>query len=287
MSKTNFIETELYKGKVKIKFFPESHIYMVNGKRKSGVTTYIGILDKSRALISWATGLAEDALCEAVKDGKPVTKELIEEACGLHAVKKKEAADIGTEIHDWAEQYIRHKLKEKGVEMPEMPERREAQIGVAAFIDWEKEHKVKFVSSERIVYSKKHDYIGKMDIEAIIDGDLCLVDIKSSSGLYNSVNMQTAAYLKADEEESKREYAGRWALRLAKETEEEYFEKWSRKNEKRVKAGKSEISVPPYEVFEAKYLDPEDGLIDRDYKAFLSAKHLYEWNKATDYFLNR
>jgi hypothetical protein len=283
----NVIESSLYKDSVKIKFFPDSHIYMVNGKRKTGVTTFIGILDKSRPLIIWATELAQDHLCDALKAGKEITPELFYEACGLHEVRKTEAANIGTEIHDWCEQYIRYRLKEKGFDMPEMPERREAQIGVAAFLDWEKEHKVKFVSSERVVYSKKHDFIGKMDIEALIDGDLCLVDIKSSSGLYNTVNMQTAAYAKADEEESDREYTGRWALRVAKETEAEYLAKWEKKNQKRARLEKTPVDVPPYQVFEAKFLDSEENSIDRDYKAFLSAKALFEWNKATDYFLNR
>lgn len=289
---TEFQESTLYKGSVKIKFYPESHRYYVNGKPKSGVTTFIGIKDKSRALVSWATELAEDTLINALTAGKEVTEGMVIEACGLHEVRKQEASDIGTEIHDWAEQYIKHKLKQKGSDgkvtpMSEMPEKKEVQIGVTAFLDWEKERKVKFVSTERVVYSKKHDFIGKMDIEAIVDGDLCLVDLKSSNGLYNSVNMQTAAYVKADEEESKREYVGRWAIRLAKETESDYLKRMVKKNERRAKKGKDPVEFPPYQVFEAKYLDPQEGLIDRDYKAFLAAKHLYQWDKETDYFINR
>ena len=66
-----------------------------------------------------------------------------------------------------------------------MPKRREAQIAVNAFLDWEAANKVKFVSSERVVYSKKHDYIGKMDIEAKVNGKLSMIDIKTSNGLYN------------------------------------------------------------------------------------------------------
>ena len=36
---------------------------------------------------------------------------------------------------------------------------------------------------------------------------------------------QTAAYRAADTEESGTEYEGRWALRLSKETEDEYYER--------------------------------------------------------------
>lgn len=291
--KDGVIEAVLYNGSVKVKFLgptpekPNRHLYYVNGKQKTGVTTLLGIKDKSRPLVIWATGLAEDYLTDLVTKGKKITEEDIYTACGLHEVRKQEAADIGTEIHDWAERYIRHKLKEDGAEMPEMPDKKEVQIGVNAFLDWEKEHKVKFVTTERVVYSKKHDFIGKMDIEAIIDGDLCLVDLKSSNGLYNSVCMQTAAYAKADEEAGHKEYAGRWAIRLAKETEKEYLAKWKKKNGKREKLGKEPIEVPPYQVFEAKYLDEGGSNIDRDYKAFIATMHLFNWDKLTDFFTNR
>ncbi len=282
-----FIEYILYKKAIKVKFYPGSHAYYVNGKRKTGVTTFLGIKDKSRPLVIWATGLAEDHLLDMLAAGKPIKDTDVIEACGLHEVRKQAAADIGTEIHDWCERYVRHRLKEKGFDMPEMPEKQTVAIGVSAFLDWEKEHKVKFVSTERVVYSKKHDYIGKMDIEAIIDGDLCLVDLKSSNGLYNSVNMQTAAYAKADEEERGCEYAGRWAIRLSKQTEDEYNADWAKKNAKRERQGKAPLVVPPYQVFEAKYLDEGGSNIDRDYKAFISAMHLKRWDDETDYFKNR
>lgn len=264
---SEFIETSLYKGKTKVKFFPNSHQYWVDGKRKTGVTTYLNIIDKSRPLIIWATVLYRDFLLEKLPEG--ITADHIIEGCTLHAKRKEEAASIGDEVHGWIEAYI------KG-EKPEMPESREAQIGVNAFLEWVDKNKVKFLSSERVVYSKKHDYIGKMDIEAKVNGKLCLIDIKTSNDLYNTYNLQTAAYLKADEEESGKKYHGRWLLRLAKETQDEHEKRMAEKGRD-----------TDYQVFEAKFLDDEDGNLDRDFKGFLAAKQLYEWNKATDYFLNR
>jgi len=274
---SEYIDFELYKGKIKGKFYPNSHAYYINGKRKTGVTTYIGIVDKSRPLIIWATELFRDFLLDMVEKG--ITEEHIYTGCTLHEERKKESANIGTQVHDWIEKYI------KG-EKPEIPETKEAQIGVNAFIDWVQSNKVKFISSERVVYSKKHDFIGKMDIEAKVNGKLCLIDIKTSNGLYNTYGMQTAAYLKADEEESGKKYEGRWLIRLAKETEGEYIERMKKKNINRERKGMQAIEIPSYQVFEAKYLDNEDGNIDRDFKAFLNAKSLYEWNKETDFFNN-
>ncbi len=275
---SEFTEFNLYNGKVKGKFFPVSHRYYIDGKPKTGVTSYLNIIDKSRPLIIWATELYRDYLLEALEQG--ITEDHIYDGCVLHEERKQEAAAIGDEAHGWIEKYI------KG-EAPEMPQRKEAQIAVSAFLDWEFENKVKFLSSERVVYSKKHDYIGKMDIEAKVNGKLSMIDIKTSNGLYNTYGLQTAAYLKADEEESERKYHGRWLIRLAKETEQEYFARMERKNINRTRKGKEPIEIPPYQVFEAKFLDNEEGSIERDFKAFLNAKALYEWNRETDYWLNK
>lgn len=272
----NMIEFSLYAGKVKGKFYPDSHAYYIDGKRKTGVTTYLGIIDKSRPLVIWATELYRDFLLSK----KEVTEEDIYAGCTLHEERKKEAATIGDEIHTWVEAHV------KG-ENPDMPESKEAQIGVSAFLEWKEANKVSFLSSERVVYSKKHDYIGKMDIEAKVNGKLCLIDIKSSNGLYNTYNLQTAAYVMADEEESKRSYKGRWLIRVAKETEKEYWTRMEKKNKERARKGKDLIEFPAYQAFEAKFLDDEPENLGRDFKAFLCAKELHAWNKATDYFTNK
>lgn len=271
---SEFIEFSLYKGKVKGKFFPGSHQYWVDGKRKTGVTTYLGIIDKSRPLMIWATELFRDFLLDLKE---PITEEHIFRGCSLHEERKEEAAAIGDEVHGWIEQYV------KG-QTPEMPERKEAQIGVNAFLDWVAANKVKFVSSERVVYSRTYDYIGKMDIEAKVNGKLCLIDIKTSNALYNTYGLQTAAYLKADEEESGKKYHGRWLIRLAKETEVEYLARMAKKNVARARRGKDPITPAPYQVFEAKFLDAVESDLDRDYSAFICAKELYDWNRETDSF---
>lgn len=282
---TPAIEFNLYGGKIKAKFFPESHQYWVDGKRKTGVTTFIGIKDKSIALVSWATEVGADFLLDKLEKGEVITEKDILEAQDLHRIKKEQAADIGTLIHDWAENYIKYKLKHKGYTMPDFPEDTNAQIGINAFLDWEKEHDVKFISSERVVYSRKYDYIGKMDIEAKVDGKVCLVDLKSSNGLYNSVRLQTAAYAKADEEERKKKiYEGRWAIRLAKETEKEYLWRMNKKNEKKIKNGKDAVNYPLYKIFEAMYLDDSKGMMEDDFEGFLAAATLHRWDKKTDFF---
>ncbi len=280
------IETALYGGKITVKFYPGSHQYWVNGGRKTGVTTFIGIKDKSTALVSWATEIGADFLLEKLVLGEVITEKDILEAQDLHRVRKEQAADIGTIIHDWCEKYIKFKLKKKGYDtVPAFPEDKNAQIGVNAFLDWEKEHKVKFISSERVVYSKKHDYIGTLDIEAKVDGMVCLVDLKSSNCLYNTVRMQTAGYVKADEEERKKKvYGGRWAIRLAKETEEEYMVRMKKKQAKDVKKGKEPREIAPYQIFEAMFFDEKAGAMEYDFDAYLACVKLTRWDRDTDFF---
>lgn len=277
------VVSKLYKGKTEVRFLgptddkPFRHMYFVDGVRKTGVTTYLGIIDKSRSLIIWATELYRDFLIENLKKG--ITEDHIYNGSTLHEEIKQKAASIGDEVHDWIEQYTRG-------EKPDMPDKREAQIGVSAFLDWEKENKVKFISSERVVYSKKHDYVGRLDIEAKVNGKLCLVDIKTSNSLYNTQGLQVAAYVKADEEESGKEYKGRWLIRLAKETEEEYIVRMNKKNQNRVRRGRDPVVIPSYRPFEARFLDEDKKNMDRDFKGFINAKELFEWNKKTDFFTN-
>lgn len=283
------IEQELYKGHVKVRFLgptpdkPSRHMYYVDGKRVSGVTTIIGVKDKSMALIPWALEEAAKHLLPFV-DKKLDAQELVT-ACFASEQSKNRAADIGTETHAWCEGYINAQLG-KG-EVPEMPENKAVQIGVNAFLDWEAAHQVVFHSSERLIFSKKHCYVGTMDIEATVDGKLCLIDLKTSNGLYNTVRMQTAAYVKADEEESGKVYQGRWAIRLAKETEAEYLERLAEKNKIKALLGKKEKMAEAYLPFEAKFLDDTMMDIEEDFKAFLACQTLMTWDRNTDFYYQK
>ena len=195
-----FIESELYKGKVKVKFYPLSHQYWIslNGapaKRKSGSTTFIGIKDKSTPLGLWQQQMTADFLLKLIEKGTPINEDLAIEAIMQNDIAKDNAVDIGKEMHEWLEKYIKFKLKTKGYSnIPEIPNIPEAITGVNGFLAWEKEHKPKYISSERMVYSMKHDFMGTLDLEAVVDGVTCLCDFKSSNGLYNAVRMQTASY---------------------------------------------------------------------------------------------
>ncbi len=294
--KTPAIETTLYKGKVLVRLFPDSHQYWVSvngGKvaRKSGSTTYIGIKDKSRPLGMWQQRITLDFLLKKIAEGKKISTDLAVEAVIQNEVALDTAVDLGKKIHEWIECYIKNKLGLIGYEeVPPIPDIPEVLQGVNAYLDWETEHKVKYLSSERLVYSKKHDYVGTLDIEAMVDKKRCLIDIKSANGLYNGVLAQTASYVEADTEENGKKYEGRWAIRVSKTTEEEYHRQEQRKTELKqaiaVKQGREvkEYPMKPFKVFEAVYLDTDPGNQKRDFDGFLLMKHLTEWDRATSTF---
>lgn len=289
--------TKLYKGRVIVKFYPDSHQYWVSVdgadfKRKTGVTTIIGIKDKSRPLQSWQQGITADFLLRCIERKVKIDIDKALEAVIQHEILKEEAADIGKEIHGWIEGYIRHKLKQPGFEdTPDMPNFPEAITGINSFFAWEKEHKVKYITTETPVYSLEHDYIGTEDVTFIADDLFCDSDFKSSNGLYNGVRMQTAAYAKARMEAGGRKCQGRWAIRVSKYSEKEYIRREERKQEIRraiARIQKKEVKdypIKPYQVFEAKFLDNEKGNLERDFAAFLNFKAGFEWDRQTDPFL--
>lgn len=207
---------KLYKGSVEIEFYETKHWYKHKGERSTiiSVTGAVGMVDKSRPLIIWATRLAKDFLLSHVVDGvtNSITKEIIEQACNLHQVKKEEAASKGSEVHKWAEDYISGKN-------PELPTDEKVLNGVMAFLSWVKEHSVKFKESERMIYSKKHDFVGTLDAIAVIGGKTSLIDFKTSNGIYSTMHYQVAGYQLAYEEETGKKLSGpRYIIRFDKDT---------------------------------------------------------------------
>lgn len=271
----NYIETRLYNGEVLIKFNPENHQYWIQEakmRRLAGATTYLGILDKP-ALIPWAVGITLEFIklnIEYLKNGSISEIEIYKLASEEHSKKKDEAAEIGSAIHLWIEKYI----KDENSEMPENPK---VLQGVNSFLEWVEQNKVKFLFSEKIVYSKQYDYCGIVDFACKIGKKTYLGDIKTGNNIYAEVKLQTAAYLKADQEECGAKYDGRVVLRISKESEEEYKGRMLKKEY----FAKNPEKLPAYKIFEAVYLDKAEDTVETDFQGFLNCKAVYHWqNKA-------
>ncbi len=84
------------------------------------------------------------------------------------------------------------------------------------FLKFQKEHKFKWVESERYIFSKKHKYAGILDSIAKEGNKLILVDFKSSNGIYDSMRFQVSGYKIAWEEETGKKIDERMILRFGK-----------------------------------------------------------------------
>jgi len=205
-------EIKLYKGKINLRFDNERHIfYDGEGNYLLSVTSATGIIDKSPALMGWvAKQMGLYLLSEKEKGNDKITEELVETAKREYRRLTKEAADIGTQIHEWVSNWILGKK-------PEMPDNEKVVNGITAFLKFQKEHKLKWLESERYIFSRKYRYAGILDAIAKKGKDLVLVDFKSSNGIYDEMRFQVAGYQIAWEEETGKKIDKRMIIRFGKE----------------------------------------------------------------------
>lgn len=182
-----------------IVFYPNSHQYRIDKKVIPSVTSILGLIDKSRPLLIWAENLSRNYLKDYL--GQELTEEVIESAVKQYAQKRDDAADTGHQVHDWISNFINAKINE--TDTPEVNSDMPAEVinGINGFIDWYNSHDVCFLMSEKIVYSKKNNYIGTFDVLMTIDSELILADFKTGKSVYPEFQLQLAAYDQALQEE--------------------------------------------------------------------------------------
>ena len=206
-------ENKLYEGKVTIMFDVYQHKYTWVEEEEdiTSVTTALKIISKP-ALISWAANVAVDYMTEKIEPGMEYDEVelagIFKGARQAHWQKKTDAGDVGTLLHKWIESYING-------EQVSMPVNEQMKISIKRFLKWKKDHKVKFLSAEQVVFSKKHRFSGTIDFICSINNKMYIGDLKTSKGVYAEMMMQTAAYRLARQEEFPEEkYSGMLILRI-------------------------------------------------------------------------
>jgi hypothetical protein len=255
-----------YDGKVELRFDRKQWKYfrvMPDGSTalQYGVTSVVKIIDKSEPLMRWAVRkamekakrlLMEQGYCHphsvVSERGEPLP--LYEEILdGIIASAKKadkeeleEAGEVGHAAHEWIESYINAILENRDDRRLELLAKfpldpRAANACVAALI-WMQEHDVRWICTERKVYSLEHGFAGTLDGLAIVSScadplccpheyhdKLTLVDWKTSNYLYLEYLLQApGAYRHAYMEEHGGNIEHAWIIRLGKEDGE--FDPW-------------------------------------------------------------
>lgn len=211
-------QLSLYGGDVLLDFDEAAHAYKWAGKFVPGVTRVLQILNKP-ALVQWSANCAVQYITDGYKAKLEAGDELelssflslCQEAKTAHRRISKEATDVGSLVHQFAERV----LVDRRAALPSDPQ---AAKGAEAFLSWFHAHDIEPIHVERMILSRHWYYAGTVDFFGKIDGELCVLDFKTSSGLYLEMLLQLAAYAVALEEETGERIEDGLVIHLDKKT---------------------------------------------------------------------
>lgn len=215
-------------------FDPKKHVYTLDGKPLSGVTTVLSVIAKP-ALIQWAADMACDLIKNKFDNIIFPSKEhdgiehvdcsykelygLIEEARLAHRKKKEKAADQGTDTHAEIEKYVKGCIAENnGYGKAELIF--DASPALKNFILWGTDNKIKFLESEKRMYSREWWLAGTCDLVFEKEGKKYVGDVKTMKKLWDVTPfIQCAAYAKMMSEAGEK-FDGTCIINIPKETNE-------------------------------------------------------------------
>ncbi|MEK7659156.1 MAG: hypothetical protein AAB338_00660 [Patescibacteria group bacterium] len=181
---------------------------------------------------------------------------------------KSKSADEGTLIHETIEAI----LWGKTVAIP-----LSIQPAISAFLEFKKKNEIIPMKIEERVVSKNHWYAGTVDVIGKLNGQLGVLDIKTSYSIYRDYGLQTAAYAEAIKENNIFPLT-RWVLRIDQASQ--CIKCGAKMREKggnvKVRGGVSECQHsfgPAMGEIEVKELDN----FENDIKAFLACNDLWGW----------
>jgi len=152
---------------------PKGGYQLADGTRVPGVTTIIGRFKDSGALMQWA-----------FMQGRAGKERLYEET--------ERAADIGTYAHELVQAWLR----KEGAPLSPLDEAGtvQAQTAFGAFLKWAEQTRLRIQQTEIPLVSEQYRFGGALDAVGYVGDDLCLLDWKTSNGVYTDYLIQLAAY---------------------------------------------------------------------------------------------
>ena len=199
---------------VELKFDARKHTYLVDGRYVPSVTQVLDVINKP-ALMPWAAKEGAQFYMDNVEDGLD-GKDMADGIRTAFRKKSHGARDIGLMVHKWCESAINWKLGNGAA--PALPENDQAQSAIGGFRLWLQENDVEWLSAEEKVYHNKFNYAGTVDAVANINGEFCVVDFKTSTGIWDEYFLQTAAYAEAISLVYGEQVESAWILRFDKKS---------------------------------------------------------------------
>jgi hypothetical protein len=195
-----------------------THTYKVGGKKVPSVTgiTSRGLIKDG--LTNWKVqfplGQAKREINQMLNDNIQLDRLSLEkifaEAEGATNKIMKEAGRIGTVVHGLVEDYL------KGKEIPTQNDKRVVNCW-NLFLKWWENQEYEPIEIEKKLYCKKYNYAGTLDLVVKDkEGNLVLIDIKTSNQISFDYYLQLNAYWFAYEEETKQKISKALVVRLPK-----------------------------------------------------------------------
>ena len=195
-----------------VEFNAEKHVYIHNNNYVVGMSTILGKL-ASPMLENWKIANQVNAIKkEMERHGIPIDKiETIILNAKTNAKKQGDSIlNIGSMVHKFCEMWL------KGEKFTE-PSDPVVKACFDKFKKFWKKHKLKLVESEKILYSER-GYCGTLDLVAIDPkGNLWLIDIKTSKGIFINMVHQVHGYKLAYEEQTGKKINKMYIVRLHKD----------------------------------------------------------------------
>ncbi len=193
---------------------PGDGYYLPSGDKAFGVTTVLGRFKNSKFLIRWGwnQGLEEGRLRAEARMHKRRRKNN-----DLYK-RRDEAGDVGSVAHDAFEDYLHGEDGYARIRNSKLaPEfQGEATKALDAFVEWAGSYKFDLLATETPLVSQYHEFAGTPDAVARVNGKLCILDWKTSKGIYDDMLIQVGAYALLWHEVRGEKPEGAHVIRLSK-----------------------------------------------------------------------
>jgi genome maintenance exonuclease 1 len=189
---------------------PAGRFYSVDGELYPSVTHILGALSKP-ALIPWAAKVERELVLDTATElqrelaSRPMSAINFRAALvarlgptKAHARHLTTAGDIGSGTHKMIEWSLRRQLGADAGPEPVISE--QSLWGYMAWQDFAKGCALKPLLTERVVYSKVHQFAGTLDLLARVNGVVTTIELKTSRAIWPEASLQSCAYRVAMEE---------------------------------------------------------------------------------------
>ena len=189
------------KPKVKIKFYSDTHKYFLEDEQIPNSSDLAKVCQDSFPLIMWSAKCAAEKFEDLIEPGKPIDeiqkKEIYQQIKTAHRNTLEKAGDIGTNVHEHIEDYIKTDIEPKIYN-------EQIKHSFGLFKEWWDDNKkfYEVMYLEKVCYHSLK-FCGTVDavMRDAMTGEIIVVDWKSGSGIYKSHIMQCMFYLMALNEE--------------------------------------------------------------------------------------